>query len=150
MSSRIKTCSLQVWIPDCLGQWREAPVVPLVIVLVYDVFQDLLWGEHRRAGRHHLFPSSTTSLHCIVGPPGVGKTWTTLLKRPVRHYANRFWIRITVVSGKKNPHTFVECNDLNSMIDIGEIADLVLLMVDGSFGFEMVCTIHPLQNLFLK
>jgi hypothetical protein len=24
------------------------------------------------------------------------------------------------------------------MIDIGKIADLVLLMVDGSFGFEMV------------
>lgn len=24
------------------------------------------------------------------------------------------------------------------MIDIGKVADLVLLMVDGSFGFEMV------------
>lgn len=24
------------------------------------------------------------------------------------------------------------------MIDIGKIADLVLLMIDGSFGFEMV------------
>jgi ribosome biogenesis protein BMS1 len=35
--------------------------------------------------------------------------------------------------------TFVECNnDLSSMIDIGKIADLVLLMIDGSFGFEMV------------
>jgi ribosome biogenesis protein BMS1 len=34
----------------------------------------------------------------------------------------------------------MECNnDLNSMIDIGKIADLVLLMIDASFGFEMVC-----------
>ena len=34
----------------------------------------------------------------------------------------------------------MECNnDLNSMIDIGKVADLVLLLVDGSFGFEMVC-----------
>ncbi|KAF8802091.1 GTP binding protein [Phlegmacium glaucopus] len=76
----------------------------------------------------------------IVGPPGVGKT--TLLKSLVRRYAkqtlNEAKGPITVVSGKKRRLTFVECNsDLNSMIDIGKIADLVLLMVDGSFGFEM-------------
>ena len=29
------------------------------------------------------------------------------------------------------------------MIDIGKIADLVLLMIDGSFGFEMVCLTLP-------
>ena len=46
---------------------------------------------------------------------------------------------ITLVSGKKRRLTFIECNnDLNSMIDIGKIADLVLLMIDASFGFEMV------------
>lgn len=33
----------------------------------------------------------------------------------------------------------MECNnDLNCMIDIGKVADLVLLLVDASFGFEMV------------
>lgn len=33
----------------------------------------------------------------------------------------------------------MECNnDLNSMIDVAKIADLVLLMIDASFGFEMV------------
>lgn len=43
------------------------------------------------------------------------------------------------MAGKKRRLTFIECNnDLNSMIDIGKVADLVLLMVDGSYGFEMV------------
>ena len=45
---------------------------------------------------------------------------------------------ITVVSGKNRRLTFIECpNDISGMIDLGKIADLVLLMVDGSFGFEM-------------
>ena len=45
---------------------------------------------------------------------------------------------ITVVSGKKRRLTFIECpNDISSMIDLGKIADLVLLLIDGSFGFEM-------------
>ena len=77
----------------------------------------------------------------IVGPPGVGKS--TLIKSLVRRYTKQTLsdIRgpVTIVSGKKRRLTFVECNnDLNSMIDIGKIADLVLLMIDGSFGFEMV------------
>lgn len=77
----------------------------------------------------------------IVGPPGVGKT--TLVKSLVRRYTkqtlNQVQGPVTVVGGKKKRITFVECNnDLNSMIDIAKIADLVLLMIDGSYGFEMV------------
>ncbi|KAH0832223.1 hypothetical protein J3R83DRAFT_13186 [Lanmaoa asiatica] len=76
----------------------------------------------------------------IVGPPGVGKT--TLLKSLVRRYSKQTLQEakgpITVVGGKRRRLTFIECNnDLNSMIDIGKVVDLVLLMIDGSFGFEM-------------
>lgn len=48
---------------------------------------------------------------------------------------------VTVVTGKARRLTIIECpNDLGSMIDMGKIADLVLLMIDGSFGLEMVST----------
>lgn len=80
-------------------------------------------------------------LVAIVGPPGVGKT--TLVKSLVKRYTKQTLSEvkgpITVVSGKRRRLTFIECNNnLNSMIDIGKVADLVLLMIDGSFGFEMV------------
>ncbi|KAH8114582.1 GTP binding protein [Phellopilus nigrolimitatus] len=76
----------------------------------------------------------------VVGPPGVGKS--TLVKSLVKRFTKQTLSEIkgpvTVVSGKKRRLTFIECNnDLNSMIDIGKVADLVLLMIDGSFGFEM-------------
>lgn len=76
----------------------------------------------------------------VVGPEGVGKT--TLLRSLIRRYTKHTLAEIkgpvTVVTGKKRRVTFIECNnDINSMIDIGKVADLVLLMIDGSFGFEM-------------
>ena len=62
----------------------------------------------------------------------------SLVKRFTKHTLAQVNGPITVVSGKKRRLTFIECNnDLNSMIDIGKIADLVLLMIDASFGFEM-------------
>ncbi|KAF4469602.1 hypothetical protein FALBO_3469 [Fusarium albosuccineum] len=76
----------------------------------------------------------------IVGPPGVGKT--TLLKSLVRRYAKETITDprgpITVVTSKKQRLTFVECpNELEAMVDIAKVADIVLLMIDGNFGFEM-------------
>ena len=41
-------------------------------------------------------------------------------------------------AGKKRRLTLLECgSDLNTMLDVAKVADLVLLLVDASFGFEM-------------
>ncbi|MCO5554379.1 hypothetical protein L7F22_007909 [Adiantum nelumboides] len=76
----------------------------------------------------------------IVGPEGVGKTtlMRSLIRRFSKHTLSDIRGPVTVVSGKRRRLTFMECNnDINSMIDVGKVADLVLLMIDGSFGFEM-------------
>lgn len=79
-------------------------------------------------------------LVAIVGPPGVGKT--TLLKSLIKRYAKETLSYpqgpITVVTSKRQRLTFVECpNELEAMVDISKVADIVLLMIDGNFGFEM-------------
>lgn len=51
---------------------------------------------------------------------------------------------VTLITGKKQRITIIEVpNDLTAMIDVAKIADLVLMVVDASYGFEMVPT-----NLF--
>lgn len=76
----------------------------------------------------------------VQGPPGVGKS--TLIKCLIKHYTRQD-VRdakgpVTVVAGKTRRLTFIECpQDLNGMIDAAKYADLVLLLIDGAFGFEM-------------
>ncbi|KAF4126788.1 ribosome biogenesis protein BMS1 [Geosmithia morbida] len=79
-------------------------------------------------------------LVAIVGPPGVGKT--TLLKSLIRRYSKETISDpqgpITVVTSKKQRLTFLECpNELEAMVDVAKVADIVLLMIDGNYGFEM-------------
>ncbi|KAG8646425.1 ribosome biogenesis protein BMS1 homolog isoform X2 [Manihot esculenta] len=76
----------------------------------------------------------------VHGPPQVGKS--LLIKGLMKHYTkqNLPEVRgpITVVSGKQRRVQFVECpNDINGMIDAAKFADLALLLIDGSYGFEM-------------
>lgn len=76
----------------------------------------------------------------VHGPPQVGKS--LLIKSLVKHYTkhNIPDVRgpITIVSGKQRRLQFVECpNDINGMIDAAKYADLALLLIDGSYGFEM-------------
>ncbi|OMO75683.1 hypothetical protein CCACVL1_16107 [Corchorus capsularis] len=76
----------------------------------------------------------------VQGPPQVGKS--LVIKSLVKHYTkhNLPEVRgpITIVSGKQRRLQFVECpNDINGMIDAAKFADLALLLIDGSYGFEM-------------
>ncbi|PIA42098.1 hypothetical protein AQUCO_02100155v1 [Aquilegia coerulea] len=76
----------------------------------------------------------------VHGPPQVGKS--LLIKSLVKHYTRHSLpeVRgpITIVSGKQRRLQFVECpNDINGMIDAAKFADVALLLIDGSYGFEM-------------
>ncbi|EDW79403.1 uncharacterized protein Dwil_GK20458 [Drosophila willistoni] len=96
-------------------------------------------------------------LIAIVGPPKVGKT--TLIKDLIKSFTrtNVTDIKgpITIVTSKKRRITLVECNnDVNSMIDIAKCADLVLLLCDASYGFEMeifeflnICQVHGMPKI---
>ena len=96
-------------------------------------------------------------LVAVVGPPKVGKSLVIqcLIKSYVRQPLTNILGPVTIVSGKKRRITFIECNnDINSMIDIAKIADLVLLLIDASFGFEMeifeflnICQVHGMPRI---
>ncbi|KAJ3607416.1 hypothetical protein NHX12_024467 [Muraenolepis orangiensis] len=93
----------------------------------------------------------------VVGPPKVGKT--TLIRCLIKNFTRQKLgdIRgpVTIVSGKKRRLTFIECNnDINTMIDLAKVADLVLMLIDASFGFEMetfeflnICQVHGFPRI---
>ncbi|CAH8391677.1 unnamed protein product [Eruca vesicaria subsp. sativa] len=87
----------------------------------------------------------------VQGPPGVGKS--LVIKSLVKHFTHQNVpeVRgpITIVQGKKQRIQFVECpNDINGMVDCAKVADLALLLIDGSYGFEMVSETTPLDYYF--
>nr|XP_023014590.1 ribosome biogenesis protein BMS1 homolog [Leptinotarsa decemlineata] len=96
-------------------------------------------------------------LVAVVGPPKVGKS--TLISNLIRLFTRLPLTDIkgpvTIVTGKKRRITFIECNnDINSMIDLAKVADLVLLLCDASFGFEMevfeflnICQVHGMPRI---
>lgn len=96
-------------------------------------------------------------LIAVVGPPKVGKS--TVINNLIKLFTKSplTYIKgpVTIVTGKKRRITLVECNnDVNSMIDIAKVADLVLLLCDASFGFEMevfeflnICQVHGMPRI---
>ena len=76
----------------------------------------------------------------VMGPKKCGKS--TLIRSLVKIFTGQNIVDttgpITCIAGKKRRITFFECPlDLFSMTDLAKIADLVLLMIDASYGFEM-------------
>ncbi|KAF7636072.1 Bms1-type G domain-containing protein [Meloidogyne graminicola] len=93
----------------------------------------------------------------IVGPPKVGKS--LLLRCLIKNYVSQTITEIkgpvTIVTSKKRRVTFFEVpNDINAMVDAAKVADLVLLLIDASFGFEMevfefinICQVHGMPKV---
>ncbi|KAK2194696.1 bifunctional AARP2CN/Ribosome biogenesis protein BMS1-TSR1 [Babesia duncani] len=106
-------------------------------------FQHASEVEQRRlrAPQIHKNPNVPPPLVVIVqGPAGVGKS--TLIASIVKYYAGRNVAcingPITLVIGRNRRITLIECgNSLVDMIDCCKIADLALVMINGSIGFEM-------------
>lgn len=62
----------------------------------------------------------------------------SLVKHFVKHKIDEVNGTITLRSTKKQRITIIECpTDIRAMIDLSKIADIVLLMIDASLGFEM-------------
>ncbi|KAI3919511.1 hypothetical protein MKW92_033023 [Papaver armeniacum] len=82
----------------------------------------------------------------VHGPPKVGKS--LLIKSLVKHYTNHNLtddttpgpITVVIGSGEEQRRIqFLECpNNVNGMIDAAKYADAVILLIDMSYGFEMV------------
>lgn len=99
--------------------------------------------EEKRLRRPRIFKVAEVPPPFVVvvqGPAGVGKS--TLIQSLVKHYAKRnvpaITGPVTLVSSKTRRLTFIECgNSIVDMLDCCKVADLVLVMIDGSFGYEM-------------
>jgi ribosome biogenesis protein BMS1 len=85
-----------------------------------------------------------TTIHALArltNSSEVGKT--TLIKSLIKRYTKQSLSSptgpLTVVTSKRRRLTFLECpsDSLAAMIDVAKIADIVLLMIDGNYGFEM-------------
>ena len=68
---------------------------------------------------------------------------TTLIKSLVRRFSKHTLSTpagpLTVIASKRRRLTLIKCpaDSLASAIDLAKIADIVLLMIDGNYGFEM-------------
>ncbi|KAI3852746.1 hypothetical protein MKW92_051150 [Papaver armeniacum] len=91
---------------------------------------------------HHPIIDQAPYIILIQGPPSVGKSLLvkSLVKYFTKTHATDVLGPITVASGLCNIRRlqFVECpDDINGMIDAAKYADVALLLIDASYGFQM-------------
>lgn len=85
--------------------------------------------------------SSLSLYSCVADYLQVGKT--TLIKSLIKRYTKQSLSSpcgpLTVVTSKRRRLTFLEgpSDSLAAMMDVAKVADIVLLMIDGNYGFEM-------------
>ncbi|XP_060710010.1 ribosome biogenesis protein BMS1 homolog [Hemiscyllium ocellatum] len=120
-------------------------------------------AQDLKTKKHHIPVVDRTPLEpppivvVVMGPPKVGKS--TLIRCLIRNFTKQKLTNIrgpvTVITGKKRRISIMECgNDMNSMIDLAKVADLVLMLTDASFGFEMetfeflnICQVHGFPKI---
>lgn len=103
--------------------------------------------EHRRLHQPSIDRTSTLSdvvppiVIGVFGSTGTGKS--SIIRSLVKHYTghniNDIIGPITIITGKSQRITLIECSgsSISSMIDLAKICDMCLLTIDASFGFEM-------------
>uniref|UniRef100_A0A2K6PWS3 Bms1-type G domain-containing protein n=1 Tax=Rhinopithecus roxellana TaxID=61622 RepID=A0A2K6PWS3_RHIRO len=102
--------------------------------------QDLQLGDEEDARKRMSQDLKTKKHHIPVPPPIVAMS--TLIQCLIRNFTRQKLTEIrgpvTIVSGKKRRLAIIECGcDINMMIDLAKAADLVLMLIDASFGSEM-------------
>ncbi|XP_067828879.1 LOW QUALITY PROTEIN: ribosome biogenesis protein BMS1 homolog [Heptranchias perlo] len=120
-------------------------------------------AQDLKTKKHHIPTVDRTPLEpppivvVVVGPPKVGKS--TLIRCLIRNFTKQKLTDIrgpvTLIAGKKRRLSIIECgNEMNSMIDLAKVADLVLMLTDASFGFEMetfeflnICQVHGFPKI---
>ncbi|XP_072138476.1 ribosome biogenesis protein BMS1 homolog isoform X1 [Mobula birostris] len=120
-------------------------------------------AQDLKTKKHHIPVVDRTPLEpppivvVVMGPPKVGKS--TLIRCLIQNFTKQKLTEIrgpvTIIAGKKRRLSIIECgNDINSMIDLAKVADLVLMLTDASFGFEMetfeflnICQVHGFPKI---